>query len=138
MLNHYHAVLQIDEALSQGMCELNGRFAVRSNRRNGRRDHLFGRRFTSHLIEDDAYLLESIRYVVLNPVRAGRVQNPERWHWSSMRATLGLERPPACLDLEFVLGLFGSTPRTARRNFRDFVAAGLGAPLPVPGTDQER
>jgi REP element-mobilizing transposase RayT len=133
MTNHYHVVLRIDDVLSQGMCELNGRFAVTSNWKNGRRDHLFGRRFTSHLIEDDAYLLESIRYVVLNPVRAGRVKNPERWRWGSMRATVGLDRPPACLDLEFVLGLFGSTPTPARRRFREFVAAGLGAPLPVPG-----
>jgi len=52
-----------------------------------------------------------------------------------MRPTVGLDRPPPCLDLNFVLGLFGSTPTAARRNFREFVAAGLGRPVPVPGTD---
>jgi putative transposase len=136
MTNHYHVVLRIDEVLSQAMCELNGRFALQSNWHNGRLDHLFGRRFTSHLIEEDAYLLESIRYVVLNPVRAARVKNPERWRWSSMRPTVGLDRPPPCLDLDFVLGLFGSTQKAARRNFREFVAAGLDSPMLVPGTDR--
>jgi REP element-mobilizing transposase RayT len=135
MVNHYHVVLRIDEGLSQGMCELNGRFALISNWTNGRHDHLFGRRFTSHLIEDDSYLFESIRYVVLNPIRAGRVESPERWRWSSMRPTVGLDRPPACLDLALVLGLFGSTSTAARRRFREFVAEGLDSRVPVPGTD---
>ena len=78
MTNHYHLVLKIDERLSAGMCELNGRFATTSNWVNKRKDHLFGRRFTSHLIEDDPYLLASVRYVLLNPVRSvAGIQSPE-------------------------------------------------------------
>jgi hypothetical protein len=118
------------------MCELNGRFALTSNWTNGSVDHVFGRRFTSHLIEDDPYLYESIRYVLLNPVRAGRVKRPEHWRWSSMRATLGLDKPPACLDVDAVLSLFGSTPEGARRRLGEFVTAGLDRPVPVPGTDR--
>ena len=137
MTNHYHVIFQIDERLSAGMCELNGRFARISNWVNKRRDHLFGERFTSHLIEDDAYLLESIRYVLLNPVRAAAgVRKPEHWRWSSCRAMLGLEPVPVCLDVQFVLGYFGATPESARRRFYAFLLDGIGRPAPVPGTER--
>jgi REP element-mobilizing transposase RayT len=135
MTNHYHVVFQIDERLSAGMCELNGRFARISNWVNKRKDHLFGRRFTSHLIEDDAYLLESVRYVLLNPVRSAGVEAPEHWRCSSARAMLGLDPAPAWLDVEFVLGYFGANPETARPRFHQFLLEGIGRPLTVPGTD---
>jgi putative transposase len=138
MTNHYHAVFQINETLSAGMCDLNGRFATISNRVNKRKDHLFGARFKSHLIEDDAYLLESVRYVLLNPVRSvASVSNPEHWRCSSARAMLGLDRAPAWLDVEFVLGYFGATQETARPRFHQFLLDGIGRPLTVPGTERE-
>src|SRR5437016_2680143 len=97
MPNHYHVVLQVDEReLSDGMCEFNGRFATKSNWRNKRSNHLFGARFASHHIEDDAYLFAACRYVLLNPVRKTGM-DPRRWRWSSMRATVGLDPAPACL-----------------------------------------
>src|SRR2546423_6309647 len=80
MTNHYHLVLSIpDGGLSLGMCELNGGFARWSNKRYGPQNHLFGKRFASTLIESDDHLLEAIRYVVLNPVRAGICKRPEDW-----------------------------------------------------------
>ncbi len=134
MENHYHVVLQIDERLSQGMCELNGRFARISNWVTKRSGHLFGERFRSHLIEDETYLLESIRYVLLNPVRAGLVRHAGSWRCGSCRATVGRARPPAFLDVEGVLGYFASTPRRAREEFRAFLEDGVARPRLVPGT----
>src|SRR5437867_2528640 len=91
MQNHYHLVLQIGEAgLSDGMNELNGRFARTTNRTLKRRNHLFGERFSSWMIEDDDYLFEVTRYVLLNPLRAGLIDEPRVWRWSSMRATVEL------------------------------------------------
>jgi hypothetical protein len=136
MTNHYHAVFQIDERLSAGMCELNGRFATTSNWVNRRKNHLFGERFKSHLIEDDPYLLESVRYVLLNPVRSAGVQRPKQWRGSSARAMLGLDPAPAWLDVEFVLGYFGATPEKARPRFYEFLLDGIGRPITVPGTDR--
>ncbi len=138
MPNHYHAVLQITDELSQGMCELNSRFSAISNWVNKRKNHLFGERFTSHLIEDEPYLLESVRYVLLNPVRArGSIERAQDWRWSSMRPTLGLEHPPACLDVGFLLEHFGRKPARARAAFRAFVASGAGDVVPTPSTATE-
>jgi REP element-mobilizing transposase RayT len=139
MRNHFHLVLQIaDGGLSNGMRDLNSRFAQTSNWMNKRRDHLFGKRFTSHLIETESYLLESVRYVLLNPVRSGSVRDPRDWRFSSMRATVGLDLPPAFLDLPTVLAPFGHQPRLAHKRFGEFVNAGLQAPWRVPGTVTEK
>jgi putative transposase len=136
MTNHYHLVLQIGEAgLSDGMRELNGRYATESNRINKRRDHLFGSRFKSHLIEQDGHLLESCRYTLLNPVRAHAVRAPVHWRSSSMRTMAGLEPTPPWLDVDWILSHFGASAETARRIFLRFVADGIGEPPPpVPGT----
>jgi len=91
--------------------------------------------FVEPLIEDDAYLLESVRYVLLNPVRSAGVTRPEHWRCSSARATLGLDPAPAWLDVDFVLGYFGATPERARARFYAFLLEGIGRPLTVPGTE---
>jgi putative transposase len=140
MRNHYHLVLQIgDGGLSNGMRDLNGRLAQMSNCRNRRCDHLFGRRFTSHLIDTESYLLESCRYVLLNPVRAGSIGDPRQWRWSSMRASLGLELPSACLDLASLISPFSRQRARAVTRFGEFVDAGIEppwrVPSPTPGSD---
>jgi putative transposase len=136
MPNHHHVVLQIrDGGLSDGMCELNGNFSRCSNKRRESRDHLFGKRFTSWLVEDEVYLFEVIRYVLLNPVRAGLVKDPIQWRASSMRAMAGYEKCPRLLDLPWILGHFDDDKRRAPQTFMRFVRDGIGLPRPVPGTE---
>jgi putative transposase len=136
MPNHYHVVMQIGDAgLSDGMSEFNGRFAQTSNWHNKRTNHLFGQRFSSWLIEDDDYLFEVIRYVLLNPVRRGLVRDPRRWRWSSMRATVRMEPAPSILDVAWILRHFSDDPEAAPAVFARWVDAGIGLPRPVPGTD---
>src|SRR6266567_1165722 len=107
MTNHFHLVIQTPEPnLSRGMHWLNGAYAGRFNRRHKRWGHLFGGRFKSFLIEKEAYLTEVLRYVVLNPVRAGMVERPEDYRWSSYRATAGLEAAPEWLDVDAALAPF--------------------------------
>jgi putative transposase len=126
MTNHFHLVVGTpDGGLSPGMCELNGSFARWSNLRHEREDHLFGKRFWSREIEDDAALLESCRYVVLNPVRAGLREDPADWRWSSYRACAGLEEPPPFLALGRLLGLLHPDPRYAIALYRDFIDRGI-------------
>jgi putative transposase len=84
MTTHYHFIVRIGRSgLAQGMSELNGSFARCANRRHGRRDHVFGKRYVSNEITTDAHLLGACRYVVLNPVRAGLCSHPQEWRWSS-------------------------------------------------------
>jgi REP element-mobilizing transposase RayT len=131
MPNHYHVVMQIGDAgLSDGMSELNGRYAKISNWKNRRINHLFGKRFSSWLIEDDDYLFEVLRYVVLNPVRARMVRHAWRWRWSSMRPTLGLDPPRQLLDVDWLLSHFSDDAAAAPSVFARWVAAGVGLPAP--------
>jgi putative transposase len=141
MTNDYHFVVRIPQnGLSQGMSELNGSFGRWSNRRHGRCDHVFGRRFSAREIVSDAHLLEACRYVVLNPVRAGLCTHPAEWRWSSYRACAGLPttEPFFARDalLDLVGSFYGTTQRDTYAAYRDFVEAGMAydAGGTVPGT----
>jgi len=142
MTNHYHLVLCVPQnGLSQGMSELNGSFGRWSNKRHGRCDHVFGRRFSAREIVSDAHLLEACRYVVLNPVRAGLCSHPSVSRWSSYRVCAGLDsRPQPFLALEEMLGLvttfYGRKKDEALAAYREFIEAGMAYDEegPVPGT----
>jgi putative transposase len=115
--------------------DFNGQFARVSNRILGRTGHMFGERFTSHLIESDEYLLEAVRYTLLNPVRSAGVRDPRHWRNSSLRSTLGLELPRPYLDIDWLLGQFGKKPSSSRRAFLAFVLDGIGKPLTLPSPE---
>ncbi|MGR9108113.1 MAG: transposase, partial [Gammaproteobacteria bacterium] len=71
MTNDYHLLIETPEAnLARGMRQLNGVFTQASNRRHRRGGHLFQGRYKAILVDKDNYLLELVRYIVLNPVRA--------------------------------------------------------------------
>lgn len=124
MGNHYHAVIECsDPNLSAAMNWLNGVFAQYSNRRHGRTGHLLQGRFKSVLIGNDIYLRAANTYVLMNPVKAGLVEDPSEWRWSSYRATIGVEAPPLWLDLSWLHWVFGGrTLRDAQMSFKDFVS----------------
>jgi REP element-mobilizing transposase RayT len=122
MTTHFHLMLTTPEAdLDAGMQRLNGQYATSFNRRHGGAGHVFARRYGAELIQSDGHLLETCRYVALNPVRAGLCVAPEDWRWSSFRATMGEEPAPNFLDTDSLLRLFGPTDRVARARFRAFV-----------------
>ena len=98
MDNHYHLLLETPEGnLSRGMRRLNGTYTQAFNRRHERVGHVLQGRFTSILVDKDAYLLELCRYIVLNPVRAKLVRTVHAWPWSSYRATAGRASIPPWL-----------------------------------------
>lgn len=123
MGNHYHLVLQLgDVGLSDGMCELNTAYATVFNARHGRENHLFGRRFWDERIKTDRQLLESCRYVVLNPCRAGMCRTPADWAWSSYRATIGQALVFPGLATGLLLERFSRDPETAVREYEVYCA----------------
>jgi REP element-mobilizing transposase RayT len=126
MTNHYHLILETPRAnLSNGMRELNGNYTKAFNWRHQREGHLFQARFKSILVEKEHYLRELIRYVVLNPVRAGMVERAEDWRWSSYRATAGLAESPDWLETGWVLGCFGNDRSKAALEYAEFVQEGM-------------
>lgn len=124
MTNHFHLVIQTPQAnLSRGMHWLNSTYAGWFNHRHGRCGHLFQGRFKAFLIEKERYLREVLRYVALNPVRAGLVARPEEYRWSSHRSTAGLEPGDPWLDIDAILALFDTDQQDARRLYEEFVLA---------------
>ncbi|MGR3319397.1 MAG: REP-associated tyrosine transposase [Candidatus Anammoxibacter sp.] len=127
MNNHYHLLIETpDGNLSKGMRQLNGVYTQKYNRRNKRTGHIFQGRYKAILIQKESHFLAVCRYVVLNPVRARAVKQPDEWKWSSYNATAGLERPPTCLTTDCVLAGFGKRRRHAEREYKEFVISGIG------------
>lgn len=127
MTNHYHFLVGLSEpTLSDGMHALNSRYAQDFNRRHGRVGHLFQGRFDSRLVQEEAYLIQVIRYDALNPVRAGIIAHPEDYRWSGHRAIAGLDEPPSWLAVERTLQCFAPDPAIARIYYSRFVDDGIG------------
>lgn len=84
MPNHVHliAVPGEKDSLTKAIGEAHRRYTRRINFREGWRGHLWQGRFASYLL-DEPYLLACARYIEMNPVRAGLVENPMDWRWSS-------------------------------------------------------
>jgi REP element-mobilizing transposase RayT len=123
MGTHVHLMIEIEEpTLAIGMQQFQSNYARGFNKRYGRREHLFGKRYFSLPVVDDAHLLELSRYVVLNPVRAGACKRAEDWPWSSHRAMVGLAPQPAFLTVDWLLSQFGSDVESARREYARFVS----------------
>ncbi len=121
MTNHFHLVIETPEpTLSDGMKWLLGSYVTRFNKRHKRTGHLFGDRFHSDLVEKESYLTELARYIALNPVRAGMVERPEEYPWSSYRATAGLEKAPEWLALGTLAPYFGEA-ESWQANYRSYV-----------------
>ena len=127
MSNHYHLIIETPEGnLSRGMRQLNGVYTMYFNRRHRTVGHVFQGRYKAILVEKESYLLEVCRYVVLNPVRAGLVERPEGWDWSSYRGTAGFHKPHRSLTTDWILGQMGKRRREAFKRYRAYVREGIG------------
>jgi putative transposase len=102
MKNHVHLALQVTETpLSKLMQSLSQRYTIWLNHRHDRVGHLFQGRYKDILVDSDQYLLELIRYIHLNPVRANLVADPANYPYSSHRAYSGLTATPPWLTIDW-------------------------------------
>lgn len=125
MTNHIHIVMQTGEIpLSRIMQNISIRYTKWINFTRSRTGHLFQGRYKALLLDADEYLLELVRYVHLNPVRAGMVAVPEEHPWSGHHAYLGTITLP-WLATDWVLSQFSCTIKKARAGYRSFVLDGL-------------
>lgn len=121
MSNHIHAALRIGDApLGRLVQHFASRYARKVQRRVPTTGHLFERRHHAALVDSDAYLMAVIRYIHLNPVRAGLVKHPLEYPWSSHRSYLGLTRQD-WVCVQDGLALFGLEPERSRVAFARFV-----------------
>lgn len=126
MANHMHLLMETAQIpLSKTMQGLHCTYARFYNWRYRQVGHLFQGRYKAILCDREAYLLELVRYIHLNPARAQASLDPLRYPWSSHRAYMG---DPSAVKVEtsLVLGQFGTRLGAARRAFLAFVAQGLG------------
>jgi hypothetical protein len=102
-------------------------YAVTFNRRHRRHGHLFQNRYKSILCQEDRYLLELVRYIHLNPVRAKIVENIEildTFPYTGHSVIMGKYKND-WQDTAYVLQLFGNKTSAARRNYRSYVVAAM-------------
>jgi putative transposase len=126
--NHAHLLVRTgSRPLARTMRALLTGYAGAFNRRHRRVGHLFQNRYKSIVVEEEPYLLELVRYLHLNPLRATVVpdlQALDRYPWTGHSALVGTV-PRAWQATATLLAQFGPTTARARKAYRTFVAAGL-------------
>ena len=91
MTNHFHLLLETDKnEIGKIMQKIAGDYARTYNKKYGYRGHLFEDRYKSCIVKDDAYFLQSSRYIHLNPVKAHMTVYPENYKWSSYSTLIGI------------------------------------------------
>lgn len=129
MTNHVHILFKSGkQGISQVMRKQLTWYAQYFNHRHKRSGHLFENRYKSVLCDEDNYLLALIRYIHLNPLRAGIVKTIEeldRYPWCAHSAVIG-KRVCPWIDTNYVLAQFGDTKRKAKNEYRRFVVEGIG------------
>jgi len=125
MTNHVHLLIERQaDTVGSIMHRLLTGYSQYYNRRHQRVGHLLQGRHKAILCQSDRYLIELVRYIHLNPVRAKMVAKPEEYEYSGHRAYLGLA-PALIMDVDPVLRHFGVSKNQARQRYRQFVSAGM-------------
>ncbi len=125
--NHFHLLLKTGSVpVTTVMRKLLTGYAVTFNRRHRRVGHLFQNRYKSILCQEDRYLLELVRYIHLNPLRASLVNSIRQLDWYKYcgHSILMGRRKNDWQNTKDVLQLFGKRPSSARKHYREFVEKG--------------
>jgi REP element-mobilizing transposase RayT len=124
MPNHYHLLVRTGTfRLPRIMSSINTGYVVTFNRRHDRIGHLFQNRYKSRLVQEDFSLLNLVRYILLNPIKAGIIDSLAElagYEWTGY-STLTGNRKREWQNSEYVLSLFGSNIKEARRNLYSFL-----------------
>jgi len=126
MPNHYHFMIETPLAnLSEILHNVNSTYTTYFNRRHKRIGHLFQGRYKAIVVEKDSYLLELSRYIHLNCIRAGLMEELEEYSWSSYPAYIGKVSKPPWLEVDWCLSHFGGSRKGAVEEFITFVHDGI-------------
>lgn len=132
MTNHTHTLIQVgDVPLGRLMLRIAGRYARAVQQQLRTTGHLFEKRYHSVLVDADAYLLELLRYIHLNPVRAHMVQHPRDYPWSSHHAYMGTS-PRPWVTTAFALRMFHPDAAMATASYERFIEDEVASPGSSP------
>jgi putative transposase len=123
MSNHVHLLLQAPphDALGRPLRWFLTETARAFHKARGRRGHFWERRYRSCLVEEDLYALAALRYLDRNPVRAGLVEDPAAYPWSSCAAyALGTPNPVITLHPSYLA--LSPSAKVRRRHYRALLA----------------
>jgi REP element-mobilizing transposase RayT len=123
MSNHYHLLVQTPDAnLTRCMRHINGVYTQRFNAQHGYDGSLFRGRYKAILVAQDSYLLQLVRYIHKNPLRAGIVNRAELYEWSSHRGYLSRANKWNWLHKQFILSMFAEDSKRRLQLYRSFMA----------------
>jgi putative transposase len=123
MTNHLHFLVRVgQQPLSGVMRQIASGYARAFQSKLETTGHLFERRYHAILVDADAYFLQLLRYIHLNPVKAGLVQRPGQYRWSSHGAYAGGAQE-SWLTTDFALSMFASDTRAAHAAYLRFIDA---------------
>jgi putative transposase len=119
---HYHLLIApCSQTVSEGIRVINGAHARRFNMRHGRRGALFEARYSDRRIRSNTHLLNTLRYIALNPVKGGLADDPISYRWSSYGGLVGVRAPWPMIAVGTVREHFGLRPEAAIAHIRGFV-----------------
>ncbi len=128
MTNHAHILLRSSSVgLPTFMRRLLSGYAILYNLRHKRYGHLFQNRYKSIVCEEDTYFRELVRYIHLNPLRAGMVETLtklERYRWCGHSVIMN-RYPNDWQDRKYVLQGFGEKENHAKKSYKEFVEKGI-------------
>jgi putative transposase len=123
MTNHYHLLLETPRGnLSEIMQHINGAYTTYFNVKRKRTGHLFQGRYKAIVVEADEYALELSRYIHLNPVRAGMVQAPQEYEWTSYKCYAGMAAGLQWPKTDFILSYFGENRIESGQKYQQYVS----------------
>jgi len=123
MPNHYHMLVHTPEGnISRAMRHVNGVYTQRFNNRHHLDGQLFRGRYKSILVNGDSYLLQLVRYIHRNPLKAGMVDDMKAYSWSSHKAYLSVAKKWDWLHKGSILDLLTDDKKSQIKLYRRFVA----------------
>ena len=129
MSNHVHLLLETPKAnISAAMYRLNLEYSCYFNNKHGRIEHLFGGRFKSRLVQKERYFWSVVRYIHINPVKAGLAATLGDYVWSS-HLTYAAGCHDRIVNAGEPLTWFSSERNAARKAYLEFVSN------PIPGNE---
>jgi len=125
MPNHVHLLIETTEIpLSKIMQGLQQSYTQFFNLKYSKVGHLFQGRYKAIICQKDTYLLELVRYIHLNPIRAGVTKNLSDYPWTS-NSYYTRNIKTTLIDTDFVLQLFASNRTAARMSYKQFIKEGM-------------